>query len=104
MAGNKQTGMSRRRLLSGAGFAGAGIAAASAGVLPGFEQSALAAGVSAPGQVPGAPADSMHFGRIFPGLPPFAPATGTVRSALLEVGTPGGIIDANDDLPPGPRL
>jgi hypothetical protein len=105
MAGNEKTGVSRRRLLSGAGLAGAGVAAASAGVLPGFESVARAAGVAAPalGRVPGAPADSMHFGRIFPGLPSFAAATDTVRAALLEVGMPGGIMDAHDDLAAGPK-
>jgi hypothetical protein len=105
MAGNEQTGVSRRRLLSGAGLAGAGLAAASAGVLPGFGQVARAA-ETAPlrsARVPGAPADSMNFGRIFQNLPPFAPATDTVRSALLEVGMPGGIMDANDDLAAGPK-
>jgi Animal haem peroxidase len=45
----------------------------------------------------------MFFGRIFPGLPPFAAATDTVRAALLEVGMPGGIMDAQDDLAAGPK-
>jgi hypothetical protein len=105
MAGNEQAGVSRRRLLSGAGLAGAGIAAASAGVLPGFERAARAGTVSpaALGRAPGVPTDSMFFGRIFPGLPPFAAATETVRSALLEVGMPGGIMDARDDLAAGPK-
>ena len=43
MAGNEQNGMSRRRLLTGAGLAGAGLAAASAGVLPGLGPAARAA-------------------------------------------------------------
>jgi hypothetical protein len=107
MAVNEQAGVSRRRLLSGAGLAGAGIAAASAGVLPGLDQAARAAGIAsaagAAGRVPGAPADSMLFGRIFPRLPAFAAATDTVRAALLEVGMPGGIMDAHDDLAAGPK-
>ena len=105
MAGNEQAGVSRRRLLSGAGLAGAGIAAASAGVLPGFESTARAAGVAsqAASRSPGTPADSMLFGRIFPGLPPFAAATDTVRSALVEVGMRGGIMDAHDELAAGPK-
>ena len=105
MADSEQNGVSRRRLLSGAGLAGAGIAAASAGVLPGLAPAARAAGVASltAGRPPGAPADSMLFGRIFPGLPPFAAATDTVRSALLEVGMPGGIMDARDDLAAGPK-
>jgi hypothetical protein len=34
-----------------------------------------------------------HFGRMF-NLPPFAPPTDAVRTALLELGKPGGILDA----------
>jgi hypothetical protein len=41
------------------------------------------------------------FGRMFR-LPPFAPPTDRVRDALLELGEPGGIMDANDDLAAGP--
>ena len=96
--------ISRRGLLAGAGSAGAGLAAASAGLLPGASPAAQAATarVSA-GRPPGAPADSMLFGRIFPQLPPFAAATDNVRAALLEVGQPGGIMDAGDDLAAGPK-
>jgi len=52
---------------------------------------------------PGGPASSAFFGRMFPGLAPFAEATDTVRAALLEVGAPGGILDAADDLAAGPK-
>jgi hypothetical protein len=41
------------------------------------------------------------FGRMF-GLPPFAPPTDAVRNALLELGKPGGLMDAKDDLAAGP--
>jgi hypothetical protein len=51
----------------------------------------------------GAPTSSLDFGRIFPGLPPFAETTDTVRAALLEVGMPGGIMDAGDQLSAGPK-
>ena len=51
----------------------------------------------------GAPASSVEFGRIFPALPPFAEANDTVRAALLEVGKPGGIMDARDQLSAGPK-
>jgi len=51
----------------------------------------------------GAPASSVDFGRIFPSLPPFAEANDTVRAALLEVGSPGGIMDAGDQLSAGPK-
>src|SRR3984957_15174529 len=103
---NKPAGVSRRRLLAGAGAAGAGLAAASAGILPGVGSAARAAAAATahrgPG-LPGVPADSGLFGRIFPGLPPFADATDTVRAALMEVGMQGGIMDAADDLAAGPK-
>ena len=99
--------VSRRRWLAGAGAAGAGLAAASAGLLPGVgpaARAAAAAPTGLPGRPgPGIPPDSGLFGRIFPGLPPFAEATDTVRAALLEVGMPGGIMDAGDDLAAGPK-
>jgi heme peroxidase len=44
------------------------------------------------------------FGRIFPNLPPFADATDGVRAALADIGKPGGLLDANDDLGAGPVL
>ena len=109
-AHNNHFSISRRRMLAGAGSAGAGLAAASAGLLPGTGPAAraAAAGGDATGPAhsaaaPGAPADSALFGRIFPQLPPFAPATDAVRAALAEVGMPGGIMDARDDLAAGPK-
>jgi hypothetical protein len=42
------------------------------------------------------------FGRMFPNLPPFAPATDAVREALRDIGRPGGVLDAGDDLAAGP--
>src|SRR5438034_1470325 len=47
------------------------------------------------------PALTGNFGRMFH-LPPFAPPTDAVRDALMELGSPGGIMDANDDLAAGP--
>ncbi len=97
---NGQRGVSRRGLLTGAGAAGAGLAVGSIGGLPG------AVAATARPQLlprPGAPASSHLFGRIFPSLPPFAEATDDVRAALLEVGAPGGIMDARDDLAAGPK-
>lgn len=44
------------------------------------------------------------FGRIFPDLPPFAPANDPVRAALRDIGKPGGLLDAQDDLAAGPVL
>src|SRR6516164_6012711 len=103
---NRPAGVTRRRLLAGAGTAGAGLAAASAGLLPGVRPAAARAAVAgAPGRSlpPGAPANSTLFGRIFPQLPPFAEVTDAVQAALLETGSQGGIMDANDDLAAGPK-
>jgi hypothetical protein len=101
-----QAGPSRRRLLAGAGAAGAGLVAASTGVLPGLAGAARAAAPSGPAGRPataGAPADRHLFGRMFPDLPPFADANDTVRAALMEAGQQGGILDAGDDLAAGPK-
>jgi len=43
-----------------------------------------------------------RFGRMFQYLPPFAPPSDTVRAALMELGKPGGLIDARDNLGAGP--
>jgi hypothetical protein len=48
------------------------------------------------------PALTGNFGRMFRNLPPFAPPTDAVRDALMELGRPGGVMDANDDLAAGP--
>jgi hypothetical protein len=45
---------------------------------------------------------SGSFGRMFRNLPPFAPPTNAVRDALMDLGSLGGILDANDDLAAGP--
>jgi len=52
---------------------------------------------------PGAPSSSAFFGRMFPHLGAFAEASDTVQQALMEVGAPGGIMDARDDLAEGPK-
>ncbi|GAA4358656.1 peroxidase family protein [Microbacterium rhizosphaerae] len=46
--------------------------------------------------------DSGRFGRMFGSLPPFAADTPEIRAALLDIGKPGGIMDAQDDLAAGP--
>ena len=43
-----------------------------------------------------------HFGRIFR-LRPFAEDSAKVRSALVELGRPGGLLDAKDALSAGPK-
>ena len=98
-----RSGLSRRRLLTGAGAAGAGMVAASAGVMPGLTGRASAAMPGAPAKPSGAPANSGLFGRLFPQLPPFAGVNSKVTAALMAVGQQGGILDALDDLAAGPK-
>ena len=43
-----------------------------------------------------------RFGRIFPQLPPFAMASPALEAALRDIGRPGGILDAKDNLAAGP--
>jgi Animal haem peroxidase/TAT (twin-arginine translocation) pathway signal sequence len=100
---------SRRDFLKGAGAAGAaGLVAGSMGgaglrtITNAAAASPVASRASSLGSA-GAPATSVDFGRIFPNLAPFADATDPVRAALLEVGMPGGILDAKDDLAAGPK-
>src|SRR5437773_11997915 len=64
----------------------------------GFFSSAQATNAAPPPD----PALTGNFGRMFRNLPPFAPPTNAVRDALMELGRPGGIMDANDDLAAGP--
>src|SRR6266545_8042821 len=85
---------SRRGFLKRAG-AGAGAVALSGGVGAAMAPRAVAARSATV---------STTFGRIFPSLPPFASATDAVRAALADLGKPGGLLDANDDLSKGPVL
>lgn len=43
-----------------------------------------------------------QFGRLFPQLRPFAEPSPELNAALMELGQPGGILDAKDDLAAGP--
>ena len=99
MGENKRAGVSRRRVLGGMG---AGVAAGSLAAVPALSIVATPAQAGAPARGLGVPRDSANFGRLFPEMAPFAEATDTVRSALLEVGMPGGVLDAGDDLAAGP--
>ena len=102
-------GPSRRDFLKGLGVTGAGIVAGSigAGDAAAGDSAEAAAAAIEPGRYAhghrGAPASSVEFGRMFPHLRPFAEASETVRAALLEVGKPGGILDARDQLSAGPK-
>ena len=87
--------LSRRRFLGAMG-ASAGAAALNPG-----------GAMASPGRSPagrhghGFPA-SEHFGRIFR-QPPFAQRTPRVEAGLLELGKPGGLLDARDPLAAGPK-
>ena len=48
--------------------------------------------------------DRGRFGRLFPWLPPFAPDSPSVRERLMELGRPGGLLDARDPPPPASPL
>jgi len=88
---------SRRGFLKRAG-AGAGALAVSGGLGVTGAPRAVAARSATVSTSP------TTFGRIFPNLPPFAAATDAVRAALADLGKPGGLLDANDDLSKGPVL
>ena len=106
-------GPSRRDFLKGLGATGAGLVAgtigagAGAATSPADAAAAATPAAASPGSYararPGGPASSVDFGRIFSGLPSFAEANDTVRAALLEIGMPGGIMDAGDHLAAGPK-
>jgi hypothetical protein len=88
---------SRRGFLKRAG-AGAGAVALSGGIGSAVATPAPAARSATVSTSP------TTFGRMLPGLPPFAPATDAVRAALADIGKPGGLLDAKDDLGKGPVL
>ena len=88
--------LSRRGFLTGVGGTaiGAGaVAAATAGPLAlggapaGAQESARAAA---------------NFARMFPNLPPFATPSAALTAALVDIGKPGGVLDAKDNLAVGP--
>jgi hypothetical protein len=88
---------SRRGLFKRVGV-GAGAVALSGGMRTALTPSAAAARSTTVGTSP------TTFGRIFPRLRPFAAATDDVKAALTELGKPGGLLDARDDLGKGPVL
>ena len=99
---------SRREFLKGVTAAGAGLVAGTVVAAPAADASVVSSDVAAVAprgylRVNGAPPSRIDFGRIFPNLPPFADATDAVRAALMEIGQPGGILDARDQLSAGPK-
>jgi len=92
--------MNRRRFLQGLG---AGAAASAFSLGPGRIGGALAAAKDPSPATLAARADlSGLFGRMFPRLPPFAAPSTALTDALMDIGRPGGVLDANDDLSAGP--
>lgn len=96
-AGPVSSAYSRREFLRLAG-AGATAAVLSGGVSAFLFPRAVAARSATVQTSP------TSFGRLFPDLPSFAPATDAVRAGLAELGKPGGLLDAGDDLGKGPVL
>jgi Animal haem peroxidase len=90
------TRLSRRRFLGTVGAGAAGTALALRIDLLLGSQAEAAPLTSGLPEFPGA------FGRLFPMLPPFAPASDALKAALLDIGKPGGLLDANDALSQGP--
>jgi hypothetical protein len=86
--------ISRKRFLGAVG-AGAGALALSPG-------SALARPAGAHAGRERGPTRADEFGRIFR-LPPFAEQSPRVEAALVELGQPGGLLDAGDPLEAGPN-
>jgi hypothetical protein len=94
---SSRTRFNRRTFLRTVGASAAGAAAVASSGCP-FSSLALAQGLDAAPPPPG------RFGRIFPQLPPFATTSPALTAALLDIGKPGGILDAKDDLSKGPAL
>lgn len=90
-------GLSRRRFLGRMGGGAVGAVAMGGGAGTG-----LLAGPAAGSPVPSASSVlAGRFGRMFL-LPPFAQPTPRLHEALLDIGRPGGLLDAQDQLSAGP--
>jgi hypothetical protein len=87
------------RRISRRGFLGT--MGAGAGALALNPRGALA-GAGHPAPPSGGVQRADHFGRLFT-LPPFAEHSPAVEAALIELGKPGGQLDAGDQLSAGPK-
>jgi len=96
--------ITRRAFVGGASLGAAGAVAAKAGGLLGdtTTQAPVAQPAAARGAARAGTRNPLNFGRMFSNLPPFAEDAEDVQAALREIGRPGGIMDANDDLAAGP--
>ena len=87
--------VTRRRFLGGAGSTVLGVgAAAAAGCVDGSSLS--------PRPDRGRPEAAGSFSRMFPRLRPFAHDSEGLHEAFVDIGKPGGLLDAADDLAAGP--
>ncbi|HET9444557.1 MAG TPA: heme peroxidase family protein [Acidimicrobiales bacterium] len=91
--------MSRRRFLQAIGLGAA--ATVTAPVLGAAVPAAAAAGAGVAGTSPAARYEA-NFGRMFAKLPAFATPSQGLTEALIDLGRPGGVLDAQDDLSAGP--
>ena len=93
-----ESGVSRRGFLRGAGTAlGAGALGATAGRTLDRDMAPIH-------RRGGGGPDPAFFGRMFPNMQTFAEPTDALREAMRDIGKPGGIMDAADDLAAGPTL
>jgi hypothetical protein len=91
----KQHALNRREFLGAAGV----ITASAASLLAQVPDTPL---VSGDRTLASLGTRSDRFSRIFPGLRPFAEPSSALERALLEIGAPGGVMDAKDPLQEGP--
>jgi hypothetical protein len=93
---------SRRGFIAtvGAGTAGAVALGSEALADPVPDGGPFAGSATAGSTVTATPAD--RFGRMFPDLPSFVQANDRNRAALIDMGKPGGLLDARDNLAAGP--
>jgi hypothetical protein len=99
--GREATHVSRRRFLGGMSGAAGAVATGCAG-----GGSFLPSGGERDGDRDRDDRDDgreprVTFGRMFPSLAPFAEASDALREAFVDIGRPGGLLDAGDDLAAG---
>jgi hypothetical protein len=92
----KKRGINRRDFLTAIG-----IGAAAGNALPALWPSKM---VAQDARVTPAEIHGENFSRLFKNLPPFAEPSSKLEQALIDLGAPGGLMDAKDPLEEGPVL